>query len=73
MQYFSHETLRVPMVLPDNMSVATEGQIIVRTNIGYSGGRYSLVCLLCCGVERVGKPVGCYDRLHRRRGAQGHF
>lgn len=38
MQYFSHETLRVPMVLPDNISVATGGQIIARTNIKYSGG-----------------------------------
>lgn len=73
MQYFSHETLRVPMVLPDNISVATGGQIIAKTNIKYSGGRYSLVCLLCCGVEGVGKPMGCYDRLHRSRAAQGRF
>lgn len=61
-QSLSHETPPPPvsMILPDNISVATWGQIIVRNNLKYSGG--SLICPFCLllfssGVESVGKCV----------------
>lgn len=58
---FSHETPPVLMILSNKISVSTGGQIIVRNNIKYSGGRYGLICLLCSGVDRVGKPTVYYE------------
>lgn len=60
-QRFSHETPPVSMILSNNISVATGGQIIVRNGIKYSGGRHGLICLLCSGVDGVGKPTVYYE------------
>lgn len=58
-QSFSHKTPPVSMIPPDNISVATCGQIIVRNKLKCSDG--SLICLFClllfCSGVRVGKCV----------------
>lgn len=53
------------MILSNNISVATGGQIIVRNDIKYSGGRYGLICL-CSGVDRLGKPTVYYEACRDR-------